>query len=1007
MGILTKINVLLLTTVAALIATSLLANLFTSQELEYYTLVEDITTLQTYATEALAFEKNFEKTFSEQELVYDALDKADLHLNNIHTDLLEENASDIQEVSTLLGIFRNSFRQMEENVGELIAKKERINTATVKYSSKYDQAVVKMNKDISAGLITMTTVDTTLLQVLKNDSLSAFTSINRIALLVNRDLILEGNVTRFQDNYERAIRRLEIQQKNISIHVASLEEPLYQELSQQLTRTYTEIASLVPELKYLFLENQRISQDVQRHKAEISRITQHITEQSETLRTRKHTNTTLLQWFGQGAIILFLLIGGYLFARSITNPLITLTTSTKTVAGGDYSQQLDMTRPDEIGQLAHDFDQMRESLKHSFALIDEQKAQYQSMFENAIEGIFQSLPDGTLLRANQALADISGYASPDEMLHSIAHTREQLYVNASDHDRFVNLLEADGIVKGFETGFTRKNSSIITVVINAQAIYDEHRKSHVFQGMIEDISERKRAEEYRIAKEAAEKSNQAKSEFLANMSHELRTPLNIILGFTQVMMREGFTGSQPLSPGNLENLGIIRRNGEHLLTLINQVLDLSKIEAGGMILSTSNIDLYRLLDDVEAMFALKAEKKHLRLLFERAEAVPRYIAADEVKLRQVLINLLNNAIKFTEEGSVTLTIEERRMQEELRQSSIVNLQFSISDTGHGIAPEETESVFEAFGQTETGRQAQEGTGLGLSICRKFVRLMGGDITVRSDIGTGTTFAFDIQVGRAEPASIINHQTSNSKRVIALDPGQQAANGDSAGRRYRMLIVDDKADNRTLFVKLLSALASPGSGFDLREAANGREAIEVWEAWRPHLILMDMRMPVLDGYDATKQIRRAEERKHQTRTIIIAVTASSLEEERTVVFQAGCDDFLRKPFHEEDVFEMLHTHLGVRFVYAEQGADLESGEQVSAQQALTKERLRMLPADWMTALLDAAERADGNEIFTLLQQIQPGDAALAEAIAALVNGFAFDELIELIHISKTPEEERTA
>ncbi len=487
-----------------------------------------------------------------------------------------------------------------------------------------------------------------------------------------------------------------------------------------------------------------------------------------------------------------------------------------------------------------------------------------------------------------------------------------------------------------------------------------------------------RTAELAEAKEKAEVANQAKSTFLASMSHELRSPLNAILGFSQLMIR-----SQTLPSEHVENVGIVTRSGEHLLTLINQVLDLSKIEAGRTTLNENNFDLYRLLDDLEDMFQLKADDKGLQLVCDRAPDVPHYVRSDEVKLRQVLINLLNNALKFTSEGSVTVTVERTEKSGVRRQESgeILNsdscLLFSVCDTGAGIASDELDSIFEAFVQSQTGKQAQEGTGLGLPISRKFVQLMGGEMSVSSQVGRGTTFKFDIQVGVVEKSEIESKQPT--RRVIALEPNQP---------RYRILIVDDRYDNRQLLIKLLNPL-----GFEIREASNGKEAIAVWDNWEPHLIWMDMRMPVMDGYEATKQIKATT--KGQA-TAIIALTASILEEERAVVLSAGCDDFVRKPFREADIFEMMNKHIGVRYVYEDPSQSASSITEEEENNALSAAAIAALPEEWVTSLQQALPQGDLDLIAIIIEQIRTQNAPLAKAISSCVDNFEYDKILTLIN-----------
>lgn len=421
--------------------------------------------------------------------------------------------------------------------------------------------------------------------------------------------------------------------------------------------------------------------------------------------------------------------------------------------------------------------------------------------------------------------------------------------------------------------------------------------------------------ELRQAKEAADAANRAKSEFLANMSHELRTPLNAILGFTQLMSRD-----DSLSCEQQENLTIINRSGEHLFTLINDVLEMSKIEAGLTTLNPTNFNLYHLLESLRDMLELKAEEKGLELVFNLAPDVPRYICTDEKKLRQVLINLLGNAIKFTETGCVILRVRcdghaIRSSGDLVLHPATQTLHFEVEDTGPGIAIGELDSLFEAFVQTETGRKSQEGTGLGLPISRKFIQLMGGEIRVTSTLGVGSIFSFEIQASLVQACEVV--QPTLTRRIIGLEPGQPS---------YRILVVEDRRANRQFLIKLLSFI-----GFEVRESVNGKDAIAQYETWRPHLICIDIRMPVMDGYEATRVIKAKAQGGRQA-PAIIALTASAFEEERLVALKMGCDDFVRKPLQETVLLEKIADHLGVRYIYSDTSNFKDSAVSVPSQQA---------------------------------------------------------------------------
>ena len=492
--------------------------------------------------------------------------------------------------------------------------------------------------------------------------------------------------------------------------------------------------------------------------------------------------------------------------------------------------------------------------------------------------------------------------------------------------------------------------------------------------IVRDITERKNTlNALQKAKEAAESANRSKSQFLANMSHELRTPLNAILGFTQVMTRDSTLNAQ-----QQDHLRIINRSGEHLLGLINDVLEMSKIEAGRQSFNPSRFDLHSEIETLVEMLQLKARTKTLELICDPATDLPRYIETDEGKLRQVLVNLVGNAIKFTETGSVTLRVcPIPDVEQKLERSDKQLIQFEIEDTGPGIDPNEMHYLFEAFGQTALGQKSQEGTGLGLPISQQFVQLMGGEIQVESDVGRGTTFRFAIPVTLTTSREV--PERAATRQVIGLAANQPT---------YRILAVDDRAANRKLLVQLLTPL-----GFQVREAANGEEALQVWEEWEPHLIWMDIRMPVMDGYQASQKIRAHI--KGQA-TVIIALTASAFEENRSLVLSVGCDDFVRKPFEEKILYEKMVQHLGVQFLYADDSRANSPSPPIeeAVSIGILQSHLEQMPRNWIDQLYQAATQVDAQLVLDLLPQVPPDREILAKTLAEWVENFRFDRAIEL-------------
>jgi signal transduction histidine kinase/ActR/RegA family two-component response regulator len=396
------------------------------------------------------------------------------------------------------------------------------------------------------------------------------------------------------------------------------------------------------------------------------------------------------------------------------------------------------------------------------------------------------------------------------------------------------------------------------------------------------------------AKQQAESASQAKSVFLAHMSHEFRTPLSAILGFSQLL------GHDPLlSLQHREQVAIINRSGEHLLALINDVLAISKIEAGKITLKPSQLDLMGLLEALEMMFALQARSKGLFLHMDLRTDIPAVLEADETKLRQVLVNLLSNAIKFTTQGGVVLSVVlgtgDRSPPWVFPDEDCLWLQFSVRDTGLGIDEAELKAIFEPFVQGPQSNPDQTGTGLGLSISRNFVDLLGGRMGVVSRTGEGSTFSFTMPFRVVAEADVVRPEDQSAMQVT-IAPGEP---------QYRILVVDDAMINRKLLTKILTM-----AGFVVEEAQDGCEALDLWRSWQPDLIMMDMQMPVMNGFQATQTIRSQE--SVTSRVPIIAVTASVLEEERLATLAAGCNDFVGKPFKRDEIFNKISQCLGVRY-----------------------------------------------------------------------------------------------
>jgi len=462
------------------------------------------------------------------------------------------------------------------------------------------------------------------------------------------------------------------------------------------------------------------------------------------------------------------------------------------------------------------------------------------------------------------------------------------------------------------------------------------------------------------ARLAAESANTSKSTFLANMSHELRTPLNAILGFSQIMQNK-----EGRSKDDRQTLDIINRSGDYLLQLINDVLDMSKIEAGQMGLETEDLDLEALVRDVTDIIRVRAEAKGLKLTVEENAQFSKSIHGDSAKLRQIFINLLSNAVKFTDTGTVSLYLNTQS-----NQHNYITLYCEVRDSGPGIDKINLERIFLPFEQLASSI-TQQGTGLGLSITRQFVELMNGTISVENKPEGGAVFKFTVQVETTK-----NKAKTETKprlhKVIGLEPDQS---------EYRILVAEDHPFNQLLLKTLLTSV-----GFNVRVANNGLQAVELFEQWQPHFIWMDLRMPVMDGMTAIQKIR-ALPTGNQVK--ISLLTASALQEQMVGCLDKGADDVLYKPYKQQELFACMAKHIGVRYLYEQEVGDLQTSRIVE----LTVDAFNLIPSILKQSLYDAAVELDIEHLNALILEVRVLDPELAKCIQQAIDNFDLEALQE--------------
>ena len=665
-------------------------------------------------------------------------------------------------------------------------------------------------------------------------------------------------------------------------------------------------------------------------------------------RWEKANAQTWILALGASFLTILVTLGSKLYlARSIAYPVSRLAEAVLRVRQGDWDVHIEVHSGDEVGVLADSFQNMVLELRRSNAYVQD---------------ILQSMPDsvivvdaaGRIQTANPATDALLGYKSGTLIGEPIDRV-------TAGGGRFLALGLGEQRRSPTETNYLTEDGKHIPVLTSIA-------RMSVGTDVIclaQDLRARKQGEvELLLAKESAEKANRAKSAFLANMSHEIRTPMNAILGYSQLMLRDPSLGKEAR-----QSLDTINRSGGHLLTLINDIRDMSKIEAGQMTLNPSAFDVRSLVEGIAVMFRVRAQGKGLEFGVSIAPECPRFITSDEGKIRQILINLLGNALKFTVEGSVWLKVTSQTRDAQLW------LFAQVEDTGVGIPSAEQSTLFRPFAQTQSGRKQQSGTGLGLAISRAFATLMSGTLGVSSDLGRGSVFGLEIPV-----------EAARSDAVSSRLPNRQVIGIQLNGAVPRVLIVDDEAHNRGWLNRLLTII-----GFEVREAVDGAQAIQRWEEWNPEIVLMDVRMPVMDGLQATRKIRSAP--GGQT-PCIVALTAGAMEEDKRMAEQSGVNGFLTKPVSEDELLAKLQELLHLTYRYAaEPPADQTSDS--GSLSALDPAALRNLPSEFRSQLQEAVRNGDKRRIDRLLETLGEGNGNCAIALRDLADRYEYDAITHLM------------
>lgn len=570
--------------------------------------------------------------------------------------------------------------------------------------------------------------------------------------------------------------------------------------------------------------------------------------------------------------------------------------------------------------------------------------------QQTLLGVIEWDSEGRVLEWNPAAEAIFGY-SRDEALGKRANELIVPPGAATDLDFG---FERERMMQG-ESGFragecVTKDGRLIECEWVVTPLADPDGAFSGAMSLARDVTESRQAEQLRLEKDAAEAASAAKSAFLANISHEIRTPMNAILGFSQLLSRE-----RDLSARQRQHLDVIRGAGEQLLVLIDDLLEMSKLETGRLALRSATFDLHSMLEEMDSVFGARASARGLALLVRRTDAVPRFVVTDGRRLRQVFVNLLNNAVKYTDTGRIELSVDARQ-----EGGGRLRLLVEVADTGRGIGPEAAGDLFSHFERAPGGLSKEGGVGLGLVISREFVRLLGGEIGMESRPGQGSVFRFDVVVGEVDAGE-----------ATLAEKGHRVARLLAGGVSHRVLVACADPATCEFLVGLLEPV-----GFEVRAASDGNQAVRVFRGWEPQLVIMEMDLPGIDGYEVAQIIRTAAEGADAW---IIGLAATGSRETKQDVLEAGIDEFVAEPFGETEIFEAVGRLLGVEYAYdntAEKAGamDLEPGAMAG------------LPPDLLSRLREATLSADFDRVFELADEIGGADDARAEGLRRMAEKF---------------------